>query len=228
MRARLALMHCGAQCILREVSLKDKPAEMLEASSKGTVPILVLQTVETCESADSLDNSSRQKNHRVIDESIDIMRWAMNENPARDSQNSNEWQSIETMNTDEVDTLIHQNDFEFKAQLDKYKYSDRHPEHPQHYYLQQAMPFLEHLENRLAKSPYLGGSQFRFPDAAILPFIRQFSMVEPKSFDRLALPHLQQWLAQGLQSHLFASVMTKYSVWHAESDDEPLVFGLHA
>jgi len=206
-RARLALMHCGAKCILREVSLKSKPVQMLDASNKGTVPVLILQP------------------HRVIDESIDIMRWAMNENPSRDMQNANAWQTSETMSTDEVDELINQNDFEFKAQLDKYKYSDRHPEHPQHYYLEQAMPFLEQLENRLARSPYLSGNQFRFPDAAILPFIRQFSMVDLKTFDSLALPNIQRWLAQGLNSDLFASVMTKYPLWCAQSDDGHVVFG---
>ena len=224
-RARLALMHCGAECILREVSLKDLPAEMLAASSKGTVPVLILQAVENGGSAAMADNNHRRNNHRVIDESIDIMHWAMNENPLRNKQKCNEWLVSETMNTDEVDALINQNDFEFKEQLDKYKYSDRHPEHPQQYYLEQALPFLEVLENRLAKSPYLGGRQFRFPDAAILPFIRQFSMVEPKSFASLALPNLQLWLARGLMSNVFASVMTKYSLWHAEDHEDPIVFG---
>ncbi len=225
MRARLALMQCGARCILREVSLKDKPAQMLKASSKGTVPVLVLQAVEDGAATTYPDINSSLENHRVIDESIDIMHWAMNENPSRDRNNAKEWQSTETMSTDEIDALIDQNDFEFKEQLDKYKYSDRHPEHPQHYYLQQAMPFLEQLENRLANSPYLGGSKFRFPDAALLPFIRQFSMVDPTTFDSLALPRIQHWLAQGLKSDLFISVMMKYSIWDAQSKEEPLVFG---
>ena len=228
MRARLALMHCGAQCILREVSLKSKPKEMLQVSSKGTVPVLVLETVKNDVSANFIDNNTGLENHRVIDESIDIMRWAMNENPLRDIQSANMWQTSETMRTDEVDAIIHQNDFEFKGQLDKYKYSDRHPEHPQHYYLEQAMPFLESIENRLASSPYLGGEQFRFPDAAVLPFIRQFSMVQPETFDKLDLPNIQQWLAQGLKSRLFASVMTKYSMWDSQSDESPVVFGQYA
>ena len=225
MRARLALMHCGAECILREVSLKDKPVEMLNASSKGTVPVLILQTVENDTAPVLLDNNGKQKKHRVIDESIDIMHWAMNENPSRDIQNAKAWQITEAMSTAEIDTLINQNDFEFKEQLDKYKYSDRHPEYPQHYYLEQAMPFLEQLENQLAKSPYLGGSQFRYPDAAILPFIRQFSMVEPETFDSLALPNIHKWLALGLKSELFVSVMTKYSIWQAQRDEAPVVFG---
>jgi len=226
MRARLALMHCGARCILREVTLKDKPAQMLGASSKGTVPVLILQPHRVID--ESIDIMLILQPHRVIDESIDIMRWAMNENPSRNTQNANAWQTTEAMNTDEVNALINQNDFEFKEHLDKYKYSDRHPEHPQHYYLERAMPFLERLENRLAKSTYLGGGQFGFPDAAILPFIRQFSMVEPKTFDSLALPNLQRWLAQSLKSDLFVSVMAKYPIWQAQSTEEPLVFGKHA
>jgi len=225
MRARLALMHCGAQCILREISLKDKPAQMLQVSSKGTVPVLVLPTDDNNAPADLTDSHSGQKNHRVLDESIDIMRWAIDENPLRNIENASAWQSTDTMSTGEVDALIDRCDIEFKAQLDKYKYSDRHPEHPQHYYREQAMPFLEQLENRLTKSPYLGGSQFRFPDAAILPFVRQFSMVEPKIFDSLALPNLQHWLAQSLNSDLFVSVMTKYSLWHANSNENAVVFG---
>jgi len=227
MRARLALMHCGAQCILREVILKDKPAHMLEASRKGTVPVLIIPTIDNDALEALVSDPSGLKNHRVIDESIDIMYWAMNENPARDQQNANAWLSTETMKADEIDALIYQNDFNFKEQLDKYKYSDRHPEHPQQYYLEQAMPFLEQLENRLGKSPYLGGSEFRFADAAILPFIRQFSMVDIKTFNSLALPKIQRWLATGLTSNLFISVMTKYSIWDAQSDEEPVVFGRH-
>jgi len=206
-RARLALLHCGARVELREVVLKDKPSHMLEVSSDGTVPVLVLP------------NSS------VIHESIDIMRWAMNDNPARHGQNSKQWLSHETMNTDEVNALIFQNDEEFKSQLDKYKYSDRHPEHSQDYYLQQALPFLEKLDNILSQSPYLTGNQFRFADAAILPFIRQFSLVDPKRFDELPLPKLQHWLTNALASELFLSVMDKFPPWKADSGEDLVVFG---
>ena len=225
MRARLALMHCGARCILREVSLKDKPAQMLDASSKGTVPVLVLLTDENGSSEALTDNNGKPQIQRVIDESLDIMRWAINENPSRNMQNAHAWHMSETMSGKEIDTLIEKNDGEFKVHLDKYKYSDRHPEHPQQYYLEQAMPFLERLENILTKSPYLGGSQFRFADAAILPFIRQFSMVDQNVFTSLPLPKLQGWLATSLTSDLFASVMTKYPIWHEDSIETHVVFG---
>lgn len=87
------------------------------------------------------------------------------------------------------------------------------------------MPFLEKLESVLSNSPYLGGSQFRFMGAAILPFIRQLSMVEPKHFCVLALPRLQQWLAQGLESDLFVSMMHRVPQWKANSAEELVVFG---
>ncbi len=163
--------------------------------------------------------------YRVIDESIDIMQWAMNENPLRHLENSKDWSATETLTCEEITTLIEQNDFEFKGQLDKYKYSDRHPEHSQLYYLQQALPFLEKLEGVLSNSSYIGGSQFRFADAAILPFIRQFSMVKPEQFSALALPKLQQWLAQGLESELFVSIMHKVPQWEACTSDDHIVFG---
>ncbi len=225
MRARMALMHCGAQCILREVCLKAKPAQMLKVSNKGTVPVLVLLADENDSSEDLTDNDGNLNNLRVIDESLDIMQWAMNENPLRNMQNAQAWKISETMSEKEIDALIQETDSEFKDQLDKYKYSDRHPDHPQHHYLEQAMPFLERLENILAKSPYIGGSQFRFVDAAILPFIRQFSMVDQNTFTGLALPNLQEWLAMGLKSDLFASVMEKYPIWQEDSVETPVVFG---
>lgn len=218
-------MHCGAQCELREVVLKDKPAHMLDASNKGTVPVLLVPGENTNTDKADAAISCISTSYHVIDESIDIMQWAVSENPDRDRQNANEWLTTESMTTVETNSLIEQNDFEFKELLDKYKYSDRHPEHPQAYYLEQAMPFLEKLESALSNYQYLGGSQFRFTDAAILPFIRQFSMVQPKQFNALALPKLQQWVVQGLESDLFISVMHKMPQWQENSDEELVVFG---
>ncbi len=224
-RARLALTHCGASYAHREVVLKDKPAHMLDVSKKGTVPILVLPTEDNNSTGTAQDSINTAANYRVIDESIDIMHWAMNENQSRHVEKSQEWLVNEKMSLKESNALIKQNDFEFKGYLDKYKYSDRHPEHPQLYYLEQAMPFLEKLEAALSDSRYLGGTRFRFIDAAILPFIRQFSMVQPKQFDDLTLPNLQLWLANGLASDLFLSVMHKIPQWKGESDNELIVLG---
>lgn len=225
MRARLALLHCGAQCELREVVLKDKPAHMLSVSSKGTVPVFVLPADNRSAVVPGADDGGITDSYRVIDESIDIMHWAMSENPSRHKQNADEWLVTETMSLNEINALIEQNDTEFKTQLDKYKYSDRHPEHSQDYYLSQAMPFLEKLELILSNSPYLGGSQFRFLDASILPFVRQFSMVDVTQFTALPLPGIQKWLRRGLESDLFVSVMQKHPQWQPDSDEEILLFG---
>ncbi len=213
MRARLALLHCGAQYELREVVLKNKPAEMLDASEKGTVPVLVLPA-----------HSHNTSPSRVIDESIDIMQWAMTENPKRHLQAAEQWLATETMSLQEINALIERNDCEFKDVLDKYKYSDRHPEHPREYYFAQAMPFLETLENRLSEADYLGGSQFRFADAALLPFIRQFSMVKPEQFNHVPLPKLQQWLAKGLETDLFLRVMKKVPPWHTGAGYQAVIY----
>lgn len=223
MRARLALMHSGTQCELREVLLKDKPAHMLHMSNKGTVPLMVFPVEDT--HGLNADSNSQSTGQHVLDESIDIMHWALNTNPNRHLKNSKEWFNYEKMSIDDVNGLIEQNDFEFKDSLDKYKYSDRHPEHSQEYYLQQAMPFLEKLEGILSHSRYLTGNQFRLADAAILPFVRQFSMVEPHVFDALPLPRLQQWLVDGLASDLFISIMDKNPPWQANSGEDLVVFG---
>ena len=126
-RARLALTHCGAQYLHREILLKDKPEQMLKVSSKGTLPVLVLVLVLPADGKDNgatttLDSSSSgTTSYRVIDESIEILRWAMVKNPSRHTANSNEWLVCDTMSNEQINTLIEQNDFGFKSQLDKYK-----------------------------------------------------------------------------------------------------------
>ena len=109
-RARMALFNSDIQIDIHEVSLKNKPRAMLELSSKGTVPVLVVDD-------------------QVIDESLDIMLWALNINdPDGWYADYSEAEKSHAMQ------LITQNDEEFKGWLDKYKYADRHPEFSQDYY----------------------------------------------------------------------------------------------
>jgi len=187
-RARLGLKAAQIECELREVVLRDKPASMLELSSKGTVPVLLLP-----------DNT-------VIDESIDVMHWALQQS---DPLN---W-SDEAISLSDHNKLIEWNDGEFKEALDRYKYFDRHPEKDQDGYLQEALPFLEELEQRLNKTKFLSGEHFGMSDASILPFIRQFCMSDQNKFAALPLSKLQAWLKQQLESDLFLSVMKKYPQW---------------
>ena len=184
-RARMALFNSDIQIDIHEVSLKNKPRAMLELSSKGTVPMLVVDD-------------------QVIDESLDIMLWALNINdPDGWYADYSEAGKIHAMQ------LITQNDEEFKGWLDKYKYADRHPEFSQDYYREKCEVFLQVLETALEKSAYLMGETISLADIAIFPFIRQFAMVDKNWFDSCPFPKTRSWLNSFLDLPLFTHVMAE-------------------
>jgi glutathione S-transferase len=193
MRARLALAASGIKTELREVVLKDKPAELLAVSPKATVPVLQTET------------------GRVIDESIDIMRWALDK---RDPLNW--YQTLDRRQQIQCDELIANNDGDFKYYLDRYKYADRYPEHPESYYREQGEKTLQNLESLLKENGCLLTEKWTLADIALLPFVRQFALVDKDWFNTAPYPLVRDWLNHFLQSELFASVMTKYEQWHAE------------
>ncbi|WP_022942414.1 glutathione S-transferase [Psychromonas hadalis] len=186
MRARLAIACSQQHVTLREIILKDKPNEMLQLSSKGTVPVLQLSDGD------------------VLDESLDIMVWALSRN------DPDQWLAG---NIHKMIALIDKNDFEFKGWLDKYKYADRFPENSESYYREQCEDFLVQLEQRLLINDYLFSDNIRLADIAIFPFIRQFSAVDKQWFEQSPYPHLQHWLNSLVNSKLFHSVMQKYPIW---------------
>ena len=151
MRARLALAASGLACELREVVLRDKPTDLLEASPKGTVPVLVLP------------------NGDVIDQSLDIMRWALRQHDPE------QWLRPERDTPSAMEALIAQCDDEFKADLDRYKYPDRYPGADPLAHRQAGAAFLASLETRLSATACLFGSQASLADMAIAPFVRQFA-----------------------------------------------------
>jgi glutathione S-transferase len=199
MRARLAIYAAQLQVELREVVLKDKPADLLSLSPKGTVPVLQL--------AD-----------KVLEESLDIMQWALASN------DPHHWyQSLSATQLEQSWTLIQHNDTEFKADLDRYKYADRYPEKTELEYREQGEKFLLLLEQQLQQHPAgLICNRLTFADIAILPFIRQFALVDWDWFDASPYPMLRQWLSEFMASAMFASVMQKYPQWHA--GDAPVLF----
>ncbi|MCH2191628.1 MAG: glutathione S-transferase [Gammaproteobacteria bacterium] len=206
MRARLAIFYSGLQVELREVVLKNKPQTMLNASAKGTVPVLVLED-------------------RVIDESLDIMQWSLTHND-RDGWLAGTRVNLELQSLAD-DELINQHDTEFKPLLDRYKYFDRHPEKTQEEHLQTALPFLAELEDRIklnGDGKFLALNRFSIQDAAIFPFIRQFAHSDLKRFYTLNLPLLQQWLNTCLESSLFKQIMFKYEAW-SELSNNAVIFG---
>ena len=197
MRARLAIAVSGVQVVLREVELRDKPQALLDLSPKATVPVLV--TVEKT----------------VIDESIDIMFWALRQGDSADN--------LETLNELDLNTakqMIHHNDNEFKYYLDRYKYADRYPQESQHYYRQQAERTLLILEKKLAQNTYLLTSTLSLADLAIFPFIRQFAFVDKTWFDASPYPHLKRWLEVLISMPLFELIMTKYPKWQQDDLDQ--------
>lgn len=179
MRARMALRYSGVPLSIVEVSLKAKPAEMLVASPKGTVPVLVCA-----------DGS-------VIEQSLDIMHWAL----ARHDPDS--WLQPGCA------ALIEENDTCFKGLLDRYKYAIRYPEHPMEYYRAQGAEFLQRLEDVLARSAYVAGPALSLADVALAPFVRQFAHVDRDWFEQAPYPRLNAWLERFLASELFSSVMRK-------------------
>lgn len=191
-RARMTIAYASITLELREVALANKPQAMLAISPKGTVPVLQLRD-------------------RVIDESLEVMRWALNQSDPED------WLAFD--NQQDHSTLIEQNDNEFKGWLDKYKYWDRFPQQSQQDYRVKAENFLLKLEQRLQQNTYLFGDNMCMADIAIFPFIRQFAYVDKPWFDNADYPSVQRWLTQFLQSKLFQQVMLKQAVWQ-QSDNQ--------
>ncbi|HEY7772533.1 MAG TPA: glutathione S-transferase [Marinagarivorans sp.] len=200
MRARLALAMCECAVELREVSLKRKPASMLAVSPKGTVPVLDLSPCS---------GSSGSGGKPVLDESLEIMRWAVAQRLARGSVDL----SGEVAPRQLDDPLVAQTDGSFKMWLDRYKYADRHPEFSLLDSREQAAQHVWALEAKLNSSHYLSGEAFGVLDAAIAPFIRQFAGVEPQWFAAQAWPKVIYWLEQFKSSALFAHIMVKYGEW---------------
>jgi len=190
-RARLALRQAGVAVQLHEVSLRDKPAAMLAMSPKGTVPVLQLP------------------GGTVLDESLDIMLWALAQ------ADPDGWLAGAKSVNAEAKALIARNDGPFKALLDRYKYASRYPQFPAAHYRDEAVALhLAPLDALLAAQsdaarPCLLGARISLVDAAIFPFVRQFAAVDAAWFATAPLPALRAWLQRWLDSALFQAVMEK-------------------
>ena len=194
MRARLALKYAGVKVELREIDLNNPPAELIAISEQATVPVLHLS------------------DGRVIDESWDIVQWAVKQN------DPDLWLDENEQHLTESEMLIEMNDYSFKQDLDHYKYADRYPEHPMEYYREQGEDFLQELEERLNSTRFLLSDQLSIADIGIFPFVRQFAMVDMDWFDQAPYPKLQQWLSgftdsDASEAQLFSSVMEKHEIW---------------
>lgn len=191
MRARMAIYQANIKCELREVVLKDKPESLLLLSDKGTVPVLLTPDKE------------------VIEQSSDVMSWALNKNDPDNWLNEDESQS---------QFLIDYNDNEFKYYLDRYKYHVGYPEYTQEYYRENSESFLKLIETQLSNNKGLAllRDKLSFTDVAIFPFIRQFARVDLDWFEASSYTLIKDWLGNIEQSNLFQNCMKKYEQWQPE------------
>lgn len=189
MRARLAIASSGQTVALREILLRDKPDEMLSASPKGTVPVLVLDD--------------------VIEESIDVMRWALGKSDP---------EGLNAHMNDAAHALIAECDGPFKSALDLTKYAVRHPDTDPAQSRATAAAFITTLDAQLGGQPWLLGDRPSFADLAILPFVRQFAHTDLEWWTAQPFSHAQNWLAAFKTSDRFASIMKKYTPWKAGDD----------
>jgi glutathione S-transferase len=192
MRARMAVLISGTAMELREVKLSDKPSQLLDVSPKATVPVLVLPT------------------GRVIDESLDIMHWALAQNDPF------AWLSGKDQ------TLIESNDGPFKMALDRYKYPHRFGLTEPVSDRAKGLAWLTQLNEMLMKRPWLVGEVCTVPDIAIFPFVRQFAATDREWFAQQSLVNLKDWLNRLTESDLFHAAMTRYAPWKA--GDAPTLF----
>ena len=196
MRARMAIHISSQKCEIREVLLRDKPPSMLEYSSKGTVPVLVLQSGE------------------VIDESLDVIDWALNLNDPDNWQRSKD--------NEKTKELIKINDGEFKYHLDRYKYSKRYDNEDPEFHRKKCLSFIEKVNSELQNSKYIFDDAISYIDISLLPFIRQFRIADNEWFDELPYENVKSWLSKFLDSSLLNSIMKKYDLW--KEGDEVTIF----
>ena len=192
MRARMALAAAGTEVMLREVLLKDKPPELVAASPKATVPVLVLS------------------DGRVIEESIDVMQWALVQSDPLG------WLEGAALDSD----WISECDGDFKHWLDRYKYAERYPGQAADEYRNNAEVFIQKLEDRLSVSDWMGGEAVHAVDVALFPFIRQFAGVDPSWWENAPYPSVRRWLENWLNSALFSAIMIKYPRWESGQTGE--------
>ena len=190
----MSIVSAGIRCELREVVLREKPAAMIAISPKATVPVLQLPE-ET-----------------VIDESIDIMHWALGQ------YDPDDWLKPAGASADEAYALIGQTETQFKPHLDRYKYPDRYPGENADEHRAASGSFVALLEERLAVTTYLCGQQASLADMAIFPFIRQFANTDREWFDATPYRHTRAWLKKLTGATLFDVAMKKYPQWKSGDD----------
>jgi len=191
----MGLKVSGLEYEHREVLLRDKPASMLSASPKGTVPIFI------------------QSNGNVIDESLSLLNFAL--------KHSDPLGWLDCDKT-EAESLIDENDGPFKHHLDRYKYASRYDDNAMRgdvniEHREQAEKTITNYEDRLEGQPYLLGKNQTIADIAIFPFIRQFANTNRNWWDIAPYPATRNWLEKHVNSDIFLTIMEKFPLWKPHS-----------
>ncbi|MFT7053608.1 MAG: glutathione S-transferase [Psychromonas sp.] len=190
MRARIAIFKSKQPVLLRAIKLSNKPPEMLELSTKGTVPMLVTSTGE------------------VIEESLDIMLTALSAQDPHDLLHKQQAQALPDMLL-----FIERFDVQFRDALNAYKCAKRYRESNLTECRQACEVYIQALEQRLKKHRFLMSDKESLVDIALMPFIRQFSKVERQWYQQSPYPLVRAWLNQYLQSSMFTKVMAQHPLW---------------
>jgi glutathione S-transferase len=202
MRARLAIFKAQQTVLLRDLVLSNKPAEMIAVSPKGTVPVLVLT------------------NGRVIEESLEVMLWALQQTDPDDLFHCDDEGALPVMLS-----LISTFDNDFKTSLEAYKCAKRYQEYNVDECRIVCLQYIEQLEQRLTEHRFLMSDKESLADIALVPFIRQFARVERQWYLQSPYPKVRRWLNSYLQSPVFTKVMAKHPLWVDNHED--VLFGVN-
>ena len=184
-KSQMGTLAANIDVELREIVLKDKPSEFLSVSTSGTVPCLQLK-------------------EKIIDESIDIMIWALRKN------DPDRWLDMPA----EGYSLIDDVENKFKPNLDKTKYASRYPQNDNKVSRGLAIDYLIDLDKKI-EGDFLFGKQPKLVDVAIFPFVRQFANIDISWFNEFGWKKLKGWLEAFIESTMFDKSQKKFVAFHS-------------